>query len=461
VNCNSLRIATVIFAVGGLSACAAIQDSQVLKAEFWTLDNIGKDNQTVAENDQAELGLAALAKGDNVLALSHFDVALKANPSDVHALYGMALLYQNTGQPIRAREYYEQILAIRPAPKEEILIWADRQTHPITDITQVNLQLLQNGSTAPLPGAMAPAQRNDQQAGVEQGTAQPQSQLYVAPLYKQAQQQAAAQPVAQTAMFKSADLNIVMRFKALRTLLGQGLITQEEFMQRRQVNVGALLPLTSPPPATGLGRPVPQVDQVSGRLRAISRALEMRALSPAQHTAERSMILDALMPAQPKAVELPALKPKALMEAADLVRRLEMLKESDLITSDEYLKERSAIERTMQPVGAKPPAAASGGGAVPDNQAKAKSMSGFQPAVHLASYRRKGAAERGWAALTKRFSQLSGLEPSIERVDLGSTKGVFYRLKAGPLPSNNAAKDICRKLKAKRQFCEPTTINFG
>lgn len=463
MNCNTLRIATVIFAVGGLNACAAIQDSQVMKAEFWTLDNITGTTETVAENDQAELGLAALAKGDNVLALGYFDAALKSNPNDVHALYGLALLYQNTGQPVRAREYYEQILAIRPAPKEEILIWADRQTHPITDITQVNLQLLQSGSTAPLPGAIAPMQPGAQQAGVEQGTAQPQSQLYVAPIYKQGQPQAPAQPQVQpaaTPMFKSADLNIVSRFKALRTLLGQGLITQEEFIQRRQANIGALLPLTSQPPATGLGRPVPQVDQVSGRLRAISRALEMRALSPAQHTAERSMILDALMPAQPKAVELPALKPKGLMEAADLVRRLEMLRESDIITSDEYLKERAAIERTLQPAAVKPPAAAAAPGA-PQEMAKPKGMSGFQPAVHLASYRRKGAAERGWVALTKRFSQLSGLEPRIERVDLGSTKGVFYRLKAGPLPSNNAAKDICRKLKAKRQFCEPTTINFG
>lgn len=162
MNCNTLRIATVIFAVGGLSACAAIQDSQVMKAEFWTLDNITGTTETVAENDQAELGLAALAKGDNVLALGYFDAALKSNPNDVHALYGLALLYQNTGQPVRAREYYEQILAIRPVPKEEILIWADRQTHPITDITQVNLQLLQNGSTAPLPGSVAPMQSGAQ-----------------------------------------------------------------------------------------------------------------------------------------------------------------------------------------------------------------------------------------------------------------------------------------------------------
>jgi hypothetical protein len=64
--------------------------------------------------------------------------------------------------------------------------------------------------------------------------------------------------------------------------------------------------------------------------------------------------------------------------------------------------------------------------------------------------------------LSKRFaSQLGGLEHRVERVDLGNNKGVFYRLKAGPLPSNAAAKDMCVQLKAKRQYCEPTTINFG
>ena len=89
-------------------------------------------------------------------------------------------------------------------------------------------------------------------------------------------------------------------------------------------------------------------------------------------------------------------------------------------------------------------------------------MSGFQPGVHLASYRQQKAAQRGWAELSKRYaSELAGLEMKIEQVDLGGTKGKFYRLKAGPLASNGAAVSICAKLKQSRQYCDPTTINFN
>lgn len=461
MNRTSLRIATVIFALGGLSACGAIQDSQIFQPQFWDFSNA--DGQ-IPKNDEAELGLAALAKGDNVLAQAHFDKALKAYPNDVHALYGSAVNYQNMGQDARARQYYEQILAITPAPQEEILIWADKQTHPIAEIAQVNLQLLQNGAMAPLPGAPMsdggmPAGMDAQQPGVQQGMALPQSRLYVQP-QTQAQSLAPLQQASAAPMFKDADLNIVARFKAVRSLLDEGLLTQEEFVQRRQANLGALLPMTAKAPATGIDRPVPSVDQISGRLRAISRALEMRALSPAQYTAERTMILDALMPANPASVTNPVLPPKGLMEAADGVRRLEMLKEADLITSDEYAKERAAIEGSMNPAAAAPMAGASSPNAMGNDGAQ-QNLSGFQPAVHLASYRQQGAAERGWAELSKRFSQLSGLQLSIERVDLGATKGVFYRLKAGPLPSNGAAVELCGKLKAQRQYCEPSTINFG
>lgn len=454
VNRTSLRIATVIIAMSAVSACGAIQDSQVFQPQFWNFNASGPNN--VPQNDEAELGLAQLAKGDNYQAQGHFEKALKAYPNDVHALYGLAQLYQNTDQPTKARAIYEQILSIQPPPSEEILIWAGKQPYPIVEIAQVNLQMLQN-STADLPSGqvMQPAmQPGMQQPGVQQGMARPLSQLYVQP-----QAQAVIPAPVDEPMFQDADLNIVARFKTMRALLAAGLVTQEEFLLRRQVNLGALLPMTSKAPATGLDRPVPDVEQISSRLNAISRALEMRALSPAQHMAERSMILDALMPAEPVAVANPPAPPKGLMEAADAVRRLEMLKQADLITSDEYTKERAAIEGSMQPGAGKPMADAgqpkdmggNGGG----------NLSGFQPGVHLASFRQQAAAEKGWVDLTKKFPALAGLTPNIEKVDLGSTKGIFYRLKAGPLPSNGAAQDLCRQLKGKRQYCEPTTINFG
>ena len=453
MNRTSLRIAAVVLSLTSVSGCSAVQDSQIFQPEFWAMNRSG-------DNVSAELGLAELAKGNNVLAQSHFEKALKANPNDVHALFGLATLYQNSGQPTRARQLYEAILALNPRPTDELLVWAGKQTQPIVDLASVNIHLLESGVSAPLPGGGGVQPQMSSASPMAMAPTQPmQTQLS----YGAMQQTQPAHMAGPEPMFKDADLNIVARFKTLRALLDQGLITQDEFLIRRKVNVGALLPMTSAPASTGLDRPVPGVEQVSARLNAIGRALEMRALTPAQHTAERTMILDALMPMRPSSVANPAPPPKGLMEAADAVRRLEMLNGADLITSDEYAKERAAIEASMQPPAPKVMAGAEAGGMpkAMDGQNK-PAMSGFQPAVHLASYRQKKAAERGWVELSKRFgSVLGGLEHRVERVDLGNSRGVFYRLKAGPLPSNNAAKDACRKLKAKRQYCEPTTINFG
>jgi len=448
VNRTSLRIAAVVLSLTSVSGCSAIQDSQIFQPEFWAMNRSG-------ENVSAELGLAELAKGNNVLAQSHFEKALKANPNDVQALFGLATLYQNSGQPTRARQLYEAILALNPRPTDELLVWAGKQTQPIVDLASVNVHLLESGVSAPLPGGTSMQPQMSSTAPMAMAPIQ------TPPSYGGMQPPQPSHMAGPEPMFRDADLNIVARFKTLRALLDQGLITQDEFLIRRKVNVGALLPMTSAPASTGLDRPVPGVEQVSARLNAIGRALEMRALTPAQHTAERTMILDALMPMRPSSVANPAPPPKGLMEAADAVRRLEMLNAADLITSDEYAKERAAIETSMQPPAPKNIASAGGTPKAMDGQNK-PAMSGFQPAVHLASYRQKKAAERGWAELSKRFgSVLGGLEHRVERVDLGNRKGVFYRLKAGPLPSNDAAKNACRKLKAKRQYCEPTTINFG
>ena len=265
--------------------------------------------------------------------------------------------------------------------------------------------------------------------------------------------------------FAEADTNIVSRFNTLVALRDQGLITAEEFATRRQANIGALLPLTSPPPAAGLDRPVPSTEQISGRLRAIGRGLEMRAISVAQHTAERSMILDAMMPAAPIAVANPGRPPQGLLQAADSVRWLEQLRESSLITSDEYARERAAIEGAISP---EPPPPVMNSAPMPlsssspaEMEAAPVKLSGPQPGVHLASYRSRKDAERGWSQLRRAHkAELSNLQSEISETNLGS-KGVFFRLKAGPLPDKGAADSLCRQLKQRRQFCEATFMNAG
>ena len=84
-------------------------------------------------------------------------------------------------------------------------------------------------------------------------------------------------------------------------------------------------------------------------------------------------------------------------------------------------------------------------------QPTAPSLNGYL--IHLASFKREANALRGEQDLKKKFaSDLSGLTFTSKRVDLG-TKGIYYRLYAGPARSRSAANDLCRKLKAKGQYC--------
>ena len=448
-----------------LGACSVLPEGDAFFDPAF-MNNFKKQDGQAATT----MALGSLARGDSFDAERHFKQALQIDPKDVHALLGLGIIYHNSGQPTRARAMYEAVLALHPEENLTMVVLPSTQTRPVSEIASVNLGLLNSGvkpqtaMPAATPGHAMPGQAMPGQTMPGQtmpGQTMPGQTMNaqpMAPVHTQPMQQPAAM---QDVRFAQGDANILGRFKTMRGLVDQGLITQDEFITRRQANVGALIPMTSPLPAAGLDRPVPSAEQISGRLRAIGRALEMRALSVAQHQAERTMILDALMPAAPVSVAAPAMPPKGLMAAADAVRRLEHLREQDVITPDEYARERAAIENSMTPPAGKPSKATPTPAQAMGSTGAAKSLSGFQPAVHLASYQNQRAAEKGWKTLARTHSALlSKLQPSYERVDLGA-KGVFIRLKVGPLPSNNAAKSLCRKLKAKRQFCEPSTVHYG
>jgi hypothetical protein len=74
--------------------------------------------------------------------------------------------------------------------------------------------------------------------------------------------------------------------------------------------------------------------------------------------------------------------------------------------------------------------------------------------LHLASHRTRGDAAREWELLTRKFAALLGaLQPIIRSVDLGD-RGVFYRVQAGPISSRASAQALCRRLKARDQYCQ-------
>ncbi len=73
--------------------------------------------------------------------------------------------------------------------------------------------------------------------------------------------------------------------------------------------------------------------------------------------------------------------------------------------------------------------------------------------LQLTAVRSAAAAEREWQRLRRAHGDLLGqLTSSIEQADLGS-KGVFYRLRVGPIPDMEAARKLCDALTQRKEAC--------
>lgn len=74
--------------------------------------------------------------------------------------------------------------------------------------------------------------------------------------------------------------------------------------------------------------------------------------------------------------------------------------------------------------------------------------------IQLAASRSEDAVKSEWDRLRRRHVDLLGeLRLQVMRIDLGATKGVFYRLRAGPLADEAVAKTLCERLKQRKLGC--------
>ena len=439
---KGFKFGIVLVALFSLSACDLIKNSNLM-------DSFKREPKPAESIAISEQGFGKLAKGEFLAAQALFDQALQTNPRDVYALFGKGIVLQHSGQLVHARQVYEAIMALRPGQETKLLVFNDLAPQSVRELAGLNLSLLQSQGVS---NAFGPP-------GQPSGATAPRVQIPAAATRAPAlpSRLRSAKPAPMMPGTSVADSNVISRFETLQKLRDQGLLTPAEYAARRKRNVGALTKLTSPPPAAGLARSVPSATQISGRLKAIGRALELRAITVRQHGAERTMIIDGLMPATPKIAAAPALAPKGLMAAAEAVRRIEMLKERGLISDGEYSKEKAAIERILAP---KKPVVSKAAKA--SAAAKAAPKGGPQPAVHLASFRSKQAATRAWTQLRRAHRSLLGrLKSEVTRVNLGRRKGVYYRLIAGPFKSTAAATAACRRLKSRRQYCDTAFMSGG
>lgn len=438
---NRLAVAIVIALVSATAGACNVRTSEIFRPAFW------QEPEATAEAE-AERGFTSLTQGLNDDAERHFAAALEAEPDHVRALMGSAIVHQTRGDAETAEVLYRRVLALDPSPSATLFSLRDMSALPITEVAEANLARLQ------LP--LRRSSRSSRAAGALESEA--------------------------AAQFADDPDNAVKRFAILQQLRDLQLLSDEDYDRRRSANLGALLPVTAPPPGAGLDRPVPEARQIAGRLRAIGQALQMGAMTPEEHAAERTMILDALLPEAPTRRAHPVAERSAADRGLD---RLNSLHAAGWITDAEHERERAAIdagaEREVEPASRAATIEAAAAGIAPDADppitarpmpAQATStgplallggtaLTGAH-GVHLASFRSRQEAARGWTQIRRAHRELlKPMQPSIVRVDRRDGEAVYYRLFATPLATDAAAETLCKALQERNQHCVPWEFETG
>mgnify|MGYP000312464626 CR=1 FL=1 len=90
----------------------------------------------------------------------------------------------------------------------------------------------------------------------------------------------------------------------------------------------------------------------------------------------------------------------------------------------------------------------------PETSASAPIPSGRTYLVQLAAARSPQGARSEWERLRKKHLDLLGdLGLKVTKADLGARKGVYYRLRAGPLADEKAARQLCQQLTKRQVGC--------
>ncbi len=416
------RIFLAITAAVVLAGCSALLDPNGTSADMAAM---------MPTDMTADRAMSALSRGDTATAEKVALGALKRNPKDAYTLLAAGLTYQATGRYDQARQYFE-VIVTNQLPGS-IMLPGDNgvvQPRQLVDVAKANLAVIEKIT------------------GRNRGT-----------VFDSGHGAAAPAP-------SDAEANVAGRFRIVKRLLDQGLLTPEEYTQRRNANLGALLPFSAPPPARDLERPVPPDAAVVDRLRALATAVENREMSPSAEADERGVILDALLPARPAVRALPPLPPGDMLAEGQAVGRLQRLLGAGLVTPDEATREQQALEQAYETqLAGKPVEGTATGlryGSLPPVQPAVSAQAlgaaaGTTWGVSLSLAKSEADAAKVWERISARFpDDLSHREFTAHRIVLRS-RGVRWRVVAGPLPDKEAARKLCRTLKLHRQACEPLT----
>ena len=331
------RILLSATALNLVAACAILDKKDTAEPSNWFVSLFEKDGQGYA--DKATL---AYSNGKFEKALEYSTEALKGNPRNQKALLVGALSSEKLGRYNRARQYYEDLILI-DGSETSILGSPDGQPQKISETAQKNLRTI-TITQSKLTIENRDGSKNfaiSKEAGAKQNKTTINKALSKKKVSKP------TKPAGIDGLFSYTDQNAVSRFLILKELAEKDFITKEEFLSRRSANLGALLPLTHSAPGVGIDQPVPSPDLIIERLEILKDGAETRAITPREFSAEREIIIEALMSPAPRHRMKNKAPSKNILDAANDIRRLEVLYDLNLITESEKEAEKKAIEKYL------------------------------------------------------------------------------------------------------------------
>lgn len=326
-----------VAAVALLSGCAIFDKKDTDQESNWLLRQFEKDG-----NKQADEATVAYSQGNFRKSQELVNESLKDNPRNQQALLVGALTAEKLGRPNRARQFYEDLILIG-GDNKTVLGTTNGVPEKITDIARRRLRVLTIQQSKLV--VENPNGTKSFNISKEAGAAQSKENITKAYTKKTASKPSSRANIG--SLFSSQEQNIISRFLILKELAEKDLITKDEFLSRRMSNIGGLLPLTHSPAATGIDAPVPSPDLIIERIDVLKEAVESRAITPQEFSAERDTIIEALLPPNPRTRMKPTAPAKDILGAAKNLRKLEVLYDLNLITSAEKTAEHKAIEKYL------------------------------------------------------------------------------------------------------------------
>lgn len=336
-----------LFISGLLSSCVLFNNDAVeIPNDSWVK---GTNYGTKGDAD-AELATVAYSQGRFDEAEQHVANALRNNPRQPQALMVGALVYEKMGRLNRARQYYEDLTIVGT---EEMTILGTKDSVPerMSEIARRRLRYLNMQQSEILvedkDGVMT--FNISQEASQRQGKSAMEEALFVREKKLIAENRASADAdvKAVEVLFSDNEKNIISRFLIVKELAEKDLLTKQEFLDARMANIGGLLPLTSIPAAEGVEKPVPSPDLIIERINSLKEAVEARAITPQEFSAERDLIIEAVLPAHPRQRLKPQAPAKDILTAAKNLRKLEVIHDLGLVTTSEKANEKQAIEKHL------------------------------------------------------------------------------------------------------------------